>query len=242
MLVDDDLVDYFLEDPACRCIQDMPPRLAKEYEVFSDGYNPGPLMGQERQFERLWARNQATKQELTQKMLEQIQRDKFEPAATKYMCYCRATIPKRGALAKDTVICSHSGCPTVIFHKSCVKKLGVEKVSRWYCTTCESQMKRAACKVLRELGYTDIPVDKSTAIATEYDEEMLQQIFEEKLDALMDMPQHEYEKLMPPEVRERVRELGGFNSMPSEFKAQLRENMLSMSTRLKGLSLKTYEA
>jgi hypothetical protein len=234
MLVDDDLVDYFLEDPACRCIQDMPSRLAKEYEYFSDGYKAGPLMGQERQFERLWARNQAIKQELKQTLLEQIQCDKFEPTAMKYICYCRATISKQGVLPGDTITCSHSGCLTVIFHKSCVKKLGVDKVSRWYCTTCESQMKRAACKLLRELGYTDVPDDKHTATATEYDDEKLQQVFNEKLEELMDMPQHEYEKLMPPEMRERVRELGGFNSMPSEFKARLRESMRSMSTRMKG--------
>jgi hypothetical protein len=47
------------------------------------------------------------------------------------------------------VRCSYRKCEFGgFFHKRCVKKLGVEKVSRWYCTACEKKMKMWACKAL----------------------------------------------------------------------------------------------
>jgi hypothetical protein len=216
----------------------MPTRLAKEYADFSEGYNTGPLMYQERQFERLWMRNNAIKQELTQKTLEQIQRGKFERAGTEYVCYCRAAVPEEGMLRKDAVICSYRSCKTVIFHKSCVKKLGVDKVSRWYCTSCANEMKRIAWKTLRTLGYTDMPDEKYAAI--QRDDEMYQKTFDEKLDALMDMTQDEYEKLMPPEVKKHLLEFGTLDDMPPAMKAKLRESWWSLGGEVQGVSVVTY--
>jgi hypothetical protein len=199
MLVDDDLLHYFMEDPSSRARNRgpgaVPDRIAKEYAEFSDGYNPGPLMNQEREFERLWSRNKLIKHQLTQKMLQDIQRDNFERAGTQYMCYCRAAVPKGGASAKDTVVCSHRDCRTRHFHKSCVKRLGVEKVSRWYCTSCEYQMKVLARQTLRDLGFTDIPAERICDLAI--DEERIEALFEKKLD--------EYEQLLPPALTKKMK-------------------------------------
>jgi hypothetical protein len=235
MLVDDDLIHYFMEDPSSRARNGglgVPDRLAKEYIEFTDGRNPGPLMEQERQFERLWSKNKLIKHQLTQKTLHCIQRNQFERAGTQYMCYCRGAVPKGGVTVKDTVVCSHRDCHTRYFHKSCVKRLGVEKVSRWYCTSCEYQMKVLARQTLRDLGFTDIPAER-------FDDERLEQLFEQKLDELMDMPEEQYQTILPPSLTKKLKEFGGMQAMPEEFKKQLRQKIRGMGGlggRIRGIS------
>jgi hypothetical protein len=243
MLVDDDLIHYFMEDPSARARNRgpgaVPDRLAKEYAEFSDGYNPGPLMDQEREFERLWSRNKLIKHELTQEMLQDIQRDQFERAGTQYMCYCRADIPKGGAPAKDTVICSYRDCHTRYFHKLCVKKLGVEKVSRWYCTSCEHQMKVLARQTLRDMGYTDIPAERLRDLVM--DDERVETFFDQKLEELMEMPEDQYEKLLSPALTKKVKQFGGMQAMPEEFKEQLRQKLRGLGSRAKGVSVMAFD-
>jgi hypothetical protein len=245
MLVDDDLISYFMEDPSSRALKGcglgVPDRLAKEYADFAEGYNPGPLMEQERKFERLWSRNKTVKHELTQGLLQEIQRNQFERAGTRYMCYCRAAVPKGGAPAKDTVICSYVDCNTRYFHKSCVKKLGVEKVSRWYCTSCEYEMKVIARQTLRDLGFTDIPAERCCDMPIEMDEDRLEELFDQKLEQLMNMPEDQYEKLLPPGLTKKIREFGGIQAMPEEYKERLRQKVRSMSGRVKGVSVMAFD-
>lgn len=152
MLVDNDVFEYFFTDPADRmrnrnglCV---PKRLATEYDEFEEGYNPGPLMLQEKLFEQLWSKNRLIKDQLSGDLLATTQKHQFEHANTPSFCYCHDNIPKSG-LPKDVVECSHRDCSMKYFHKSCVKKLGFDKVSHWYCTNCEYEMKYAACTALR---------------------------------------------------------------------------------------------
>ncbi|KAF1944313.1 hypothetical protein EJ02DRAFT_398438 [Clathrospora elynae] len=240
MLVDDDLVNYFMEDPTARARNRnpgaVPGRLAREYSDYAEGYNPGPLMEQERQFERLWNRNKIIKQQISQELLQNIQHHQLEVAGTAYMCYCRATAPKQDPLGKDVIMCSHRDCPITYFHKSCVKKLGAEKVSRWLCTSCEKEMRVLACQTLRGLGYTDIP-----------DEDYVQELndnFETYFDRLMNMSQKEFEKVMPKDLSVRVNKMGGLGAIPDELKDQLREMVREMadakvkSVRVLGIDLR----
>jgi hypothetical protein len=160
MLVDNDMIQFFMLEPKKRMLyhntQHVPKRLATEYNDFANGYNPGPLMEQEKQFERLWHKNNIIKSQLSMDMLSAIHHEKFETAKTPFMCYCRDVMPDVRS-SKNIVECAHRDCTLRFFHKSCVKKLGVEKVSRWYCTRCEHQMRALANHTLRTLGYDDIP-------------------------------------------------------------------------------------
>jgi len=160
MLVDSDLLHYFMSDPNTRMFSRekdfVPKRIATEYADFAEGYNPGPLMEQEKQFESLWSKNNIIKRKLTTEALMKVQREKFEKKGAEYMCYCHDIVPDSG-LPANVIECTHRDCTMKVFHKACVKKLGVEKVSRWICTMCEEQMRTTAYRLLRDLGYDDVP-------------------------------------------------------------------------------------
>lgn len=151
MLVDDDMVSYFTDLDNS---SPMPPRLLREHTEFLDGYDRGPLMKQELEFERLFLKNISLKHPLTTRTLQDIQRLHFGPKGSIQMCYCQVEVPCtisgiRKEFSKGHVSCSYRECEFGgVFHKRCVKKLGVEKVSRWYCTACEKQMKALACRTL----------------------------------------------------------------------------------------------
>jgi hypothetical protein len=159
MLVDNDMINYFLIDPIDRRKNHnkalVPKRLATEYADFADGYNPGPLMEQEKLFERLWNKNNIIKRQISTKMLTEFQK-KHLPGNSPVMCYCQEKIPKDG-LPKQVVECAYRFCTMRYFHKSCIKKLGVNKVSRWYCTRCAQTMETTAYQLLHEMGYDDVP-------------------------------------------------------------------------------------
>ena len=157
MLIDDDLVSYFMDinnnpvkpDPAS-----MPPRLSREYAEFMAGYDRGPLMKQELEFERLFVRNMAMRHPISMRILQDIQRQNSGRKDSLALCYCRTEVARDVSAVslefkKGFVFCSYGDCEFGgLFHKRCVKKLGVEKVSRWYCTSCEKQMKVMAYKAL----------------------------------------------------------------------------------------------
>jgi hypothetical protein len=245
MLIDDDLINYFMEDPTIRArnrnLDGVPARLQKEYDDVKNGYNPGALMAQELRFERLYAKNGFVKQELTQTMLQDIQRNEFERPGTKYMCYCRAAVPKRGSPAKETIVCSYRGCATRYFHKSCAKKLGVEKVSRWYCTSCEQHMKTLSRQALRGLGYTDIPDEHSCTLSYGLDADKFEEMFDEKFKEMIDSPDMDYLELLPPDMRDKVKELGGLSSMPGDIQKQLKEKVRALGRRITEVDVRVLE-
>lgn len=157
MLVDDDLLPYFMDlnsnptnpDPAI-----MPSRLLYEHAEFSSGFEPGPLMKKERQFQQLLARNLASRHSLSMATLQNIQRQGCHTTGSVKLCYCQVDVSQDvqdmvKKFGKGYVRCSYSRCKFGnIFHKHCVRRLGFEKVSRWYCTACEKQMKIEAHKAL----------------------------------------------------------------------------------------------
>jgi hypothetical protein len=163
MLVDNDLINYFILDPKARMgqhnVQHMPKRLATEYNDFATGCIPGPLMEQEKLFERLWYKNNVIKSQLSMDMLSAVHHEKFENAKTPFICYCRDEMPEADS-TQQIVECAHRNCSLRYFHKTCVKQLGVEKVSRWYCTRCKQEMRAQAGHILRSMGYDDIPVEE----------------------------------------------------------------------------------
>jgi len=155
MLVDEDMVDYLIQvsmdrlnyhDPAI-----MPPRLAKEYLDGVYRCIPTPLIEQKSQFQKLLDRNRIITEELTQELVRDMQRDIFECTSKQRMCYCQDEIPEQISTAKDIVVCSYEDCSTQFFHKSCVKNLGVEKVSHWYCADCAHEMRAVAHDALHKL-------------------------------------------------------------------------------------------
>jgi len=162
MLVDYEIMEYLQMDPATRMFDKLsiPKRLAYEYEDFADGHKPGPLMKQEDNFERLRSKNKLLKRKITQEMLGKIAREKFERKDQDSMCYCHVSIPEEG-LPKGTVECAHRNCSMKYFHRACVKNLGVDQVTRWYCTECHEHMRILANQTLRSLGYDDVPDEEA---------------------------------------------------------------------------------
>lgn len=166
MLVDIDLLDYFVNEPPLDVLDHdraaVPHRLRTEYDNFGKGYVPGPLMMQQQKFKTLETKNKAMKQQITQKTLQTLQTlpTKLHPEGTAWMCYCVAPVPESG-IPKDAVVCAHRDCDVEYFHKSCVRKLNVEKSSRWLCTACETKMDVLVRQTLRDLGFTDIPPEKT---------------------------------------------------------------------------------
>ncbi|KAF1841280.1 uncharacterized protein K460DRAFT_399093 [Cucurbitaria berberidis CBS 394.84] len=208
MLVDEDLISYFMEDPSSRArnrdLSAVPERLAAEYIGCADGYIPGPLMGQERQFEHLWNKNKVIKEQISRNMLQAIQRQKFERPGAEYMCYCQENVPEEGLATKNVITCSHRDCDVVYFHKSCVKNLGVDKVSLWFCTSCEKRMKVLAHQTLRNLGYTDVTEEDSN---TNFDEK--------KFKEMLKIPDSAMSKLKE-RVGHTTGKLAGFGMMTFE--------------------------
>jgi hypothetical protein len=166
MLVDDDMIEYFKLDLTTRLQmqrnfdRQIPKRIAREYINYSAGYMPGPLMEQEKLFERLRIKNNVLKRKLSQDMLVNVVKDEFEIPGRKVMCYCNDYVPKDG-LAKDVVECAYGDCPTKFFHEACVKNFGAKKVSHWYCAACAPEMRILAHQTLRDLGYDDMPDEEA---------------------------------------------------------------------------------
>lgn len=163
MLVDGDLVPYLMENngnPTKPNVTSMPSRLLREHTEFLDGYDCGPLMKQEAEFERLFVKNMSMRHALTTSTLQDIQRQHLGPKGSSQLCFCKTEVLLKASniameFSKGFVRCSFRKCEFGgIFHKRCVKKLGFEKVSRWYCTACEKQMKALSCKTLN-IAYTD---------------------------------------------------------------------------------------
>jgi hypothetical protein len=144
MLVDEELMGWFVQDPLAR----IPPRLSLEHSLLEDGYAAGPLMKQENKFGKLYHSNNLIKHEISPKSLADILVDKFEHTKTPAFCYCHYNMPKGGVIPEDVVECTYRDCKLKYFHKSCVKELGFEKVSRWLCTDCEARMQSLANRFL----------------------------------------------------------------------------------------------
>ncbi|KAJ4989110.1 hypothetical protein SVAN01_05372 [Stagonosporopsis vannaccii] len=170
MLVDEDLVPYFVNDSTSTIAPDfgsMPPRLLREHYEYLDGFDRGPLMKQELEFKRLFQKNTSMKHPLTLKKLQDVQHQKFDPQGSVQLCYCQIKIARTASainkeFSKGYVSCSYQSCEFGgIFHKRCVKKLGVEKVSRWYCTACEKQMKALACRALGIQCMDEVAITRS---------------------------------------------------------------------------------
>src|SRR5690242_12962561 len=80
MLVDEDLVSYFMKDDRSTKAPDhasMPPGLLHEYHELLDGHGRSSLIEQELEFDRLFRKNMSMKHPLTMTKLQSIQRQAF---------------------------------------------------------------------------------------------------------------------------------------------------------------------
>ncbi|KAH6614183.1 hypothetical protein C7974DRAFT_72385 [Boeremia exigua] len=161
MLVDEDLVSYLLDRNSSPDQPDpttMPTRLLREHFESLNGYGCGPLMQTELEFERRLAKDVSIGRPLTSKILQNIQGKHSGLKGSRTLCYCQVEVlphvrDMNKEFGKDFVSCSYRRCEFGgVFHTRCVKKLGSEKVSRWYCTSCEKQMKVLACRTLKVPG------------------------------------------------------------------------------------------
>ncbi|KAJ4334699.1 hypothetical protein N0V95_009100 [Ascochyta clinopodiicola] len=159
ILMDDDIASYFMGKTDPNGMPDyasMPARLLREHTEFQKGYERGPLMKQELSFRRMYLKNAAIDHPLTMRVLQGIQYEELDDKGSlkQRHCYCDTEIyGPLGMMQKSKEIlveCSFRDCEFGgVFHKRCVKNLGAHKVSRWYCTACEKEMKIVAHKALK---------------------------------------------------------------------------------------------
>ncbi|KAF2845456.1 hypothetical protein T440DRAFT_460233 [Plenodomus tracheiphilus IPT5] len=158
MLVDDVLLDYLLLTSSSQfgvhVTDTMPKALAREYtELFDKCKGPGPLIQQERLYQRLATKNRVLKHKVSSQQLHKMQLT-FEPKDGTYTCYCHTQVVS-GSKPEDTIVCSHRDCTNLFFHRACVKQRHLDNVSRWYCTTCADEMKELARDILLASGDCD---------------------------------------------------------------------------------------
>ncbi|EUC45426.1 hypothetical protein COCMIDRAFT_26360 [Bipolaris oryzae ATCC 44560] len=166
-----------------------PGRLAQEIADFHDGLAPGPLMKQEYQYHRLKCSNKLKNQQLILDTLLEIRREASGRRGQLHICYCNIAIPENPSpsLHEDLITCSYQYCTIKTFHKSCVKKLGMENVSRWYCTHCEKQMRLVAYKALRMSDRMDISDNASVQSPRHQNQGHLTKRFTETVDQFFSM-------------------------------------------------------
>ncbi|KAF1362656.1 hypothetical protein EJ07DRAFT_105810, partial [Lizonia empirigonia] len=156
MLVDCYMALYLISSYGTSSEQDrslMPFRLVQEHKEYQDGFERGPLMKQELDYKRKLFKNMITGRPLTIDVLQGIHSRSNGSEDSIKMCYCITEVQNMSEVDKELgtgiVECSYRECKFGgYFHKDCVKKLGVEKVSRWYCTSCEKEMKILAHRTL----------------------------------------------------------------------------------------------
>lgn len=154
MLVDSDLHSYFMEGPT-QFSNSMPPRMGAEFENFAKGCAPGPCMIQERQFMRLSQTNTILKRKVTQQTLNAVHSQIHKDAHNGFYCYCHEAMPKKG-LPSGVIECTYTSCGARYFHKSCVKDMGLDMRSKWYCGDCQLMMQKHASVALGHRTISDI--------------------------------------------------------------------------------------
>lgn len=203
MLVDTDFINYLTGDPSNPArfpnLDSEPGRLAQEIADFHDGFGPGPLMKQENLYHRIKYSNKFRNQQLIQDTLPEIQRKASGKPGQPRICYCSIAMPENScpSLRRDLITCSYRHCTIKNFHKSCVKKLGVENVSRWYCTHCEKQMQLTAYKVLCVPELMEISDSASVQSPRHQDLGHEVKKFAETVDQLFSTMAGELEQLVP---------------------------------------------
>lgn len=155
MLVDDDIVDWvikegrdYVSDAGTGSPRNMPTRLLYEFSEWLMGYGKGELMLQAEQYNDMARHNDQSNPSIDHRTLRGMQKN-FESGKNK-MCYCYGSDADQD---HDNAIieCSFNGCRYKRFHLRCVNTLGIDRVSRWYCTDCEQRIADVAKKVLDEV-------------------------------------------------------------------------------------------
>ncbi|KAE8828606.1 hypothetical protein P3342_010237 [Pyrenophora teres f. teres] len=227
MLVDDDMLDYLLDsaiDGFCnRGTGDMPARLAKELIDSVNKRTPTPLIEQECRFQKLWVRNNILKKPLTQDMLRDIQSNSFECIGARAMCYCRDVFREQMPTAEDIIACSYRECTIQYFHRSCVKNLGVEKVSRWYCADCAQEMRDVAHDTLHHGDFTITTNKKVNNEPPALMPQEVKDLFDKKLDELMQLSNEDFANQMPAKVRKVIAKIGGPKALTESLKKRIVE-------------------
>lgn len=162
ILVDCSMALYLISSYGTFSQQDrslMPFGLVQEHKEYQDGFECGPLMKQELDYKRKLFKNMITGRPLTIEVLQDIHSRSNGSEGSIKICYCITEVQTMSKFKKELgtgiVECSYHECEFGgYFHKDCVMKLGVEKVSRWYCTSCEKRMKILAYEALN-IPYVD---------------------------------------------------------------------------------------
>ncbi|KAF1972093.1 hypothetical protein BU23DRAFT_165870 [Bimuria novae-zelandiae CBS 107.79] len=171
MLVEEDLFfwlytagrNWRVEDLSLKKLQNMtvpknmPKVLMWEVDDYLRGYSKGWYLKQVDRFQELADKNERLRHRsceptITVEFLE-IMRKKCETGPDdEAICYCKQNLPDNPRDDEGLVRCAYYDCPIGLFHHRCVEKLGHDKLSTWYCGSCERSMSIEAQKALH---YTD---------------------------------------------------------------------------------------
>jgi hypothetical protein len=156
MLVDDEMLPWLLHEGSSiergphLDSRDMPSDLSYEISGYFNGEGKGRLMRQTEGYRDLASRNNTEKKILAHVELSRIY-EKFKQGcgSNPNICFCET----QHSDDTNMVECTFRHCLHQNFHRNCVKGLGVDKVSSWYCPDCERVMGRMARMVLGEVKF-----------------------------------------------------------------------------------------
>lgn len=126
-------------------------RFSCQYRNYLVGNVEGPLIKQLRKVFNLMKKNDGLEHDevLKRTELNELHKSfKTEDDKVQERCYCGRAVDENSG---DVVSCAKRGCPFQRFHRECVMGLGVDKVTKWYCTRCSAAMRDVACGLLAEL-------------------------------------------------------------------------------------------
>ncbi|KAF1831096.1 hypothetical protein BDW02DRAFT_601128 [Decorospora gaudefroyi] len=118
-----------------------------------------------------------------------------------------ALVSAKSTHENDVVECSFRDCTALYVQRARVTKPGDEKgPPRWYCPSCIQEMQIAA---------------RFPHILDEDDR--LQKLFEQRFEDMCHLPDEEADRLIPPGLRTRIMDLGGFANLPESIKRDVAE-------------------
>ena len=135
----------------------MPRRMMWEVDAYFRERTKGSALQQVDCFQQLADRNARLKKvschpAITKKFLEAMQKKCETRPFHDAICYCKDDRPTSPDNDKNLVQCAHRECQIKWFHRTCVVKVGYDRVTTWFCGECEQHLQCEARKATPDLS------------------------------------------------------------------------------------------
>lgn len=131
--------------------RNMPMQLMWEVDAYFREHTKGSALKQVDCFQQLAARNARLKKvschpAITKEFLEAMQKKCETRPFHDAICYCKDNRPTSPDNDKNLIRCAYRECQIKWFHRTCIEKVGYDRVTTWYCGVCERYMRCEARK------------------------------------------------------------------------------------------------